>query len=78
MEKIAKNPQNHYKYKVTYKGYGKEHDKWQFWDDLLEDMGKDALMDMEVAFYAAHLRAKCHTDSVKERSTGRSGMRKKS
>ena len=41
-------------------------------------MGEDALHDMEAAFYAAHPRAKRHTDSVKERSTGKSGMKKKS
>ena len=68
----------HFQYKVTYKGYGKEHDEWQFRDDLLEDMGEDALLDMEAAFYAAHPRAKHYTDSVKQRSVGRSGMRKKS
>ena len=68
----------HFQYKVTYRGYGKEHDEWQFRDDLLEDMGKDALMDMEAAFYAAHPRAKRYTDSVKERSMGKPGMKKKS
>ena len=41
-------------------------------------MGKDALMDMEGAFYAAHPRVKRCTDSVKERSVGKSGMKKKS
>ena len=68
----------HFQYKVTYKGYGKEHDEWQFQDDLLEDMGEDALHNMEEAFYAAHPRAKRHTDSVRERSMGKSGMKKKS
>jgi hypothetical protein len=25
----------HLQYKIKYKGYGKEHDEWQFRDDLL-------------------------------------------
>ena len=68
----------HFQYKVAYKGYGKEHDEWQFQDNLLEDMGKDALMDMERAFYAARPGAKRYSDLVKERAKGKSGMKKKS
>jgi len=56
----------HFQYKVTYKGYGKEHDEWQFRDDLLEDMGKEALHQLEAAFYTRN-PAKLHTDTVRER-----------
>ena len=68
----------HFQYKVAYKGYGKEHDEWQFRDDLLEDMGKDALLVMERAFYVAHPGVKCYTNLVREHSAGKSGMKKKS
>jgi len=40
----------HFQYKVTYKGYGKEHDEWQFRDDLLEDLGEKVLQELEEHF----------------------------
>ena len=48
----------HFQYKVTYDGYGKEHDKWLFRDDLLEDLGAESLEDYEEDYYRRHPTAK--------------------
>ena len=66
----------HFQYKVTYKGYGKEHDEWLFRDDLLEDLGPESLLDYEEDFYRQHPRAKRHTDEVKKRTKGRKSVKK--
>jgi len=47
----------HLQYKIKYKGYGKEHDEWQFRDDLLEDLGKESLGKREETFYKEHPKA---------------------
>ena len=47
----------HLQYKVKYRGYDKEHDEWQFRDDLLEDMGEKELKEYEDSFYKNHLEA---------------------
>ena len=44
----------HLQYKIKYKGYGKEHDEWQFRDDLVEDMGQEALKELEIPFFKEH------------------------
>ena len=44
----------HLQYKVKYRGYDKEHDEWQFRDDLLEDMGEKELKEYETSFYKTH------------------------
>ena len=54
----------HFQYKVTYDGYGKEHDEWLFRDDLLEDLGAESLEDYEKEFYGKHPTAKRHTDKI--------------
>jgi len=55
----------HLQYKVTYVGYGKEHNEWQFRDDLLEDLGWEALYDLEKIFYHHNPKAKKHSDRNK-------------
>ena len=67
----------HFQYKVSYMGYGKEHNEWQFRDDLLEDLGKEEMEEMENEFYRRHPRAKRYTDSFKERRPPIRGMTKK-
>jgi hypothetical protein len=67
----------HFQYKVTYKGYGKEHDEWQFRDDLLEDLGKESLKELETGYYQRNPSGKKHTDTVKERSKGKRTIKKK-
>ncbi len=47
----------HFQYKVTYKGYGKEHDEWLFRDDLMEDLGRESLEDFK-EFYEQNQEAK--------------------
>ena len=44
----------HLQYKVRYKGYGKEHDEWQFRDDLLEDLGEETLKEYQDKFHKNH------------------------
>jgi len=73
----------HLQYKVSYKGYDKEHDEWQFRDDLLEDMDKDTLEDLEKIFYKEHKEAPKigDRDTTRKRGTGRTvktGRKKKS
>jgi len=67
----------HLKYKVTYSGYGKEHDEWQFRDDLLEDLGQEALYDLEKVFYHHNPKAKRHLDRNRIRTKGKSTIKKK-
>ena len=55
----------HFQYKVAYQGYGKEHNEWQFRDDLLEDLGKESL-EFEKEFYQMTPEAKRHTDANRE------------
>ena len=47
----------HLQYKIKYKGYGKEHDEWQFRDDLLEDLGEEALKELQERFHKDHPEA---------------------
>ena len=54
----------HFQYKVKYDGYSKDHNKWLFRDDLLEDLGEESLVDFEQEYYAKHLTAKRHMDQV--------------
>ena len=44
----------HLQYKVKYRGYGKEHDEWQFKDDLLEDLGEGTLRELQEKFHRDH------------------------
>ena len=67
----------HFQYKVTYDGYGKEHDEWLFRDDMLEDLGVESLEDYEKEFYGRHPTAKRHTDEVRVRTRGKRSVRKK-
>ena len=67
----------HFQYKVRYDGYGKEHDEWQFRDDLLEDLGEELLGDYEAEFYGKHPRAKRHTDAIRERTKGKRTIRRR-
>ena len=67
----------HFQYKVTYDGYGKEHDEWLFQDNLLEDLGTESLEDYEREFYERHPMAKQHTDEIRTRTKGRQLIRKK-
>jgi len=55
----------HLQYKVTYTRYGKEHNEWQFRDDLLEDLGQETLYDLEKMFYHHNPKAKRHLDQNK-------------
>ena len=66
----------HFQYKVTYEGYGKEHDEWLFRDDLLEDLGEESLLDFEEDFYRHHPKAKRHTDDIRIRQKGRRTIKK--
>ena len=56
MEKIIASNwyYNHLQYKIRYQGYGKEHDEWQFRDDLLGDLGEETLADFKKDFYREH------------------------
>ena len=67
----------HFQYKVTYEGYGKEHDEWLFRDDLLEDLGAESLEDYKKEFYGRHPMAKCHTDEIRTRTKGKRLVKKK-
>ena len=67
----------HFQYKVTYDGYGKEHDEWLFRDDMLEDLGAESLEDYEKEFYGKHPTAKRHTDEIKVRTKGKRSVRRK-
>ena len=67
----------HFQYKVTYDGYGKEHDEWLFRDDMLEDLGAESLEDYEKEFYEKHPTVKRHTDEVRTRTKGKRSVRKK-
>ena len=67
----------HFQYKVTYDGYGKEHDEWLFRDDMLEDLGAESLEDYEKEFYGKHPTAKRHTDEIRVRTKGKRSVRKK-
>ena len=64
-------------YKVTYVGYGKEHNEWQFRDDLLEDLGQETLYDLEKIFYHHNPMAKKHSDRNKVRTKGKTTIKKK-
>ena len=66
----------HFQYKVTYEGYGKEHNEGLFRDDLLEDLGKESLLDFENDFYKRHPKAKRHTDDIRIRQKGRRMVKK--
>jgi hypothetical protein len=66
----------HLQYKVKYKGYGKEHDEWQFRDDLLEDLGEGSLKEHEQSFYKKVPEAPKVEDKVTTRKL-RSGRRVK-
>ena len=44
----------HLQYKVKYKGYGKEHNEWQFKDNLLEDLGEGTLRELQEEFHRDH------------------------
>ena len=44
----------HLQYKVRYKGYGKEHNEWQFRDNLLEDLGEETLEEYQKEFHKNH------------------------
>ena len=67
----------HFQYKVTYDGYGKEHDEWLFRDDLLEDLGVESLEDYEKEFYGRHPAAKRHTDEIRTWAKGKQSVKKK-
>ncbi len=67
----------HFQYKVTYEGYGKEHDEWLFRDDLLEDLGAESLEDYEMQFYTKHPTAKHHTDKIRVRTKGQRSIKKR-
>ena len=67
----------HFQYKVTYDGYGKEHDEWLFRDDLLEDLGVESLEDYEKEFYARHPTARRHTNEIKTRAKGKQSVKKR-
>jgi len=67
----------HFQYKVTYVGYGKEHDEWQFRDDLLEDLGRETLYDLEKIFYHHNPGAKRHSDKNKVQTKGKTTIKKK-
>ena len=67
----------HFQYKVTYNRYGKEHNKWLFRDNLLEDLGVESLEDYEKEFYRRHPTVKRHTDKIKTRTRGKQLVRKK-
>ena len=66
----------HFQYKVTYEGYGKEHDEWLFRDNLLEDLGPESLLDFEEDFFRRHPKAKRYTDEIKKCTKGRRSVRK--
>ena len=66
----------HFQYKVTYEGYGKEHDEWLFRDDLLEVLGPESLLDFKRDFYERHPKAKKHTDEIKRRTKGKRSVKK--
>ena len=57
----------HFQFKVKYKGYNKEHDKWQFRDDLLEDLGTEALHLLVAQFYQENPDALKPSDRTKTR-----------
>jgi len=67
----------HFQYKVTYKGYGKEHDEWQFRDDLVEDLDKDMLHALEKDYYHQNPAGVKRTDMEQKRRSGRSTIKKK-
>ena len=67
----------HFQYKVQYDGYGKEHDKWQFRDDLLEDLGSESLKDYDGEFYSKHPQVKKHTDAVREHAKGKRTIKRR-
>ena len=67
----------HFQYKVTYNGYGNEHDEWLFRDNLLEDLGVESLEDYEKEFYGRHPTVKRHTDEVRVRTKGKQLVKKK-
>ena len=67
----------HFQYKVTYNGYGKEHDEWLFRDDLLEDLGVESLEDYKKEFYGRHPTAKRHTDEIRARTKGKQSVKRK-
>ena len=67
----------HFQYKVTYEGYGKEHNEWLFQDDLLEDLGAESLEDYKKEFYGRHPYAKRHTDEIKKRTKGKRSVKRK-
>jgi hypothetical protein len=66
----------HFQYKIWYEGYGKEHDKWQFRDDLLEDLG-ETLFNLEKEFYKEHLNAAKHTNELRRRIKGKNTIKKR-
>jgi len=67
----------HFQYKVTYKGYGKEHNKWQFRDNLIEDLDRSILHELERDYYHRNPAAVKRTDMDKKRRSGRSTIKKK-
>ena len=67
----------HFQYKVTYDGYGKEHNEWLFRDNLLEDLGAESLEDYEKEFYGRHPMVKRHMDEIRTRTKGKQLVKKK-
>jgi len=68
----------HFQFKVTYKGYGKEHDEWQFRDDLLEDLGQDTLYELTKDFYHQNPLAKKFMDKVRAQTKPKTTIKKSS
>jgi len=67
----------HFQFKVHYKGYGKEHDEWQFRDDLLEDLGREALHLLVAQFYQENPDAPKPSDKTKARVMPKTTIKKK-
>jgi len=67
----------HFQFKVHYKGYGKEHDEWQFRDDLLEDLGKENLHILVAQFYRGNPDAPRPSDKYKGRIAPKTTIKKK-
>jgi len=75
---IASNWRNgHFQYKVSWRGYGKEHDGWLNREDLLEDLGQESLEDYEQEFFMVHPAAKRHTDVERIRTKGKRSLKRK-
>jgi len=75
---LASNWRNsHFQYKVSWKGYGKEHDGWLNCDDLLEDLGQESLEDYEKEFFELHPTARRHTSADRARTKGKRALKRK-